>query len=164
MLALDPGRKDAGLVVGLYRCAVGSLPWHLRIAAYLVWLETGATALRAGRPALAHDRVAEVMDRLARDPRPRAFGEEALWHHTAGVALARLGREDAARREFDAALQGEARDWVRGRTHFELARLAAAHGDRAAARAALDRAITLCTRDNDAAAARDACRLRDRLG
>lgn len=36
VLALDPRRKDAGLIVGAYRYAVGSLPAPLRLMAYLI--------------------------------------------------------------------------------------------------------------------------------
>ncbi len=36
VLALDPARKDAGLIVGAYRYAVGSMPAPLRLMAYLI--------------------------------------------------------------------------------------------------------------------------------
>ncbi len=36
VLVLDPSRKDAGLIVGAYRYAVGSLPAPLRLMAYLI--------------------------------------------------------------------------------------------------------------------------------
>jgi tetratricopeptide (TPR) repeat protein len=36
VLALDPRRKDAGLIVGAYRYAVGSMPAPLRLMAYLI--------------------------------------------------------------------------------------------------------------------------------
>src|SRR6202022_5082270 len=43
----------------------------------LLWLEDGSTELRAGRPDQAKAALEEGMERLSRDPRPRAFGEDA---------------------------------------------------------------------------------------
>ncbi len=40
-LALDPGRKDAGLIVGLYQYAVASLPLPLKLIARMVGFESG---------------------------------------------------------------------------------------------------------------------------
>jgi tetratricopeptide (TPR) repeat protein len=45
----------------------------------ILWLEAGATALRAGRAAEAEQFLSEGVKRLAADRRPRMFGEEALW-------------------------------------------------------------------------------------
>ena len=45
----------------------------------LLWLETGATALRAGRPTDALRWLSAGIDMTARDTRRRMFGEEALW-------------------------------------------------------------------------------------
>src|SRR3954447_16492029 len=42
----------------------------------LLWLEAGSTALRARRFEEARADVAEGMERLSRDPRPRAYGED----------------------------------------------------------------------------------------
>src|ERR1700722_11183199 len=42
----------------------------------LVWLESGATNLRAGRPADAERILAEGFSKLATDSRPRMFGED----------------------------------------------------------------------------------------
>jgi tetratricopeptide (TPR) repeat protein len=125
----------------------------------LLWLETGATALRAGRPEVAEQFLEEGMKRLAADARPRAFGEDALWNHKRGIALARLGRQDAAERHLRAALEGETRDWVRGRSHLELGRLALARGDAEGARAAFERAASLSEKDNDTPRAREARRM-----
>jgi tetratricopeptide (TPR) repeat protein len=224
VLSLDPGRKDAGLTVGIYRYVVSSLSLPLRLMAYVVgfggdkdrgvrmmeeaatyrgdaqaeaqfalvliytrerrfadalnvlaqlrtryprnrllWLESGATALRAGRTEAAEQFLREGMARLASDSRPRAFGEEALWRLKRGTALARLARTSEATALLRDALTGEGRDWVRGRAHLELGRLAVAMNDTAAAVRHFDTAVTLCERDNDAASAAEARDLRARL-
>ena len=62
VLALDPARKDAGLIVGLYRYAVASLPAPLRLMAQLAGFgggrERGLAAGRGGR-ALSERRADE---------------------------------------------------------------------------------------------------------
>jgi tetratricopeptide (TPR) repeat protein len=223
-LEIDPRRKDAALIVGIYRYVIGSLALPLRLMAYVVgfggdkqrgirmveeaaaftsdaqaeaqfaltllynrerrfdealnvlerlrkrfprnrflWLEGGATALRAGRADAANRLLAEGMSLLAADRRPRARGEEPLWRHKRGTALARLGRAAEAATELRAALTGEGRDWVRGRSHLELGRLALARGDRAAAQADFERAAALCAKDRDDAFAEEARKLRDQV-
>ena len=54
----------------------------------LLWLETGSTCLRAGRPADAERVLDEGFTRFADDRRPRMFGEDALWHYKRGTARA----------------------------------------------------------------------------
>ena len=210
-LTLDPRRKDAGLVVGLYRYAVASLPAPLRLLAHLagfggdrerglrmvedaahypsdaqpnalftlillynrearyddalrvigelqrqfprnrlLWLEASNTALRAGRPADARVAVEEGLARAARDPRPRAFGEDARWRYAYGTALAALKNSAAAERELRVALDGVTRDWVRGRVHKELGKLADRAGDRTRALDEYRLAARLCRQDRDA--------------
>ena len=58
----------------------------------LVWLESGSTLLRAGRPADAERFLNDGLTRFADDKRPRMFGEDALWHYKRGAARAALGR------------------------------------------------------------------------
>ena len=41
VLELDPARKDAGLIVGMYRYAVSLLPWHWRLLADLAGFDGG---------------------------------------------------------------------------------------------------------------------------
>lgn len=125
----------------------------------LVWLESGSTCLRAGRPADAERFLSEGVKRFADDRRPRMFGEDALWRYKRGAALAGLGRSAEAETELRAALLAEGRPWVHGRTQLELGKLAAKAGNRAAARSAFQAAIGLCERDNDPATAADARRL-----
>lgn len=221
VVQLDARRKDAGLVLGVYRIAVSALAMPLRWMAYLVgfesgreiglrmveeaaaypseaqtearfalillynrsgrfddalqaieglrrlyprnrllWLEAGSTALRAGRAADAEAMLTEGMNRLREDTRPRAFGEEARWHYKRGAARVALGRRDAALDDLQAALSGEAPDWVRGRVYVELGKLADLGGDRGRALAHYEKAITSCEKDGDRACVEEAWRLK----
>jgi tetratricopeptide (TPR) repeat protein len=219
VMAIDPHRKDAGLVVGMYRYAVSTLspPWRLlahlagfgggrerglrlveeaagypsdvqtnarfmlvlmynREARYadamnvidqlqrqyprnrLLWLEAGGTALRAGRPAEARRAIEDGLVMLAHDTRPRGFGEDARWRLAHGTALVALNDRQPAQRALRAALTAEARDWIRGRAHKELGKLADLAGDRAGAIAEYRAAIRLCQADHDPDGAEEAKR------
>jgi tetratricopeptide (TPR) repeat protein len=216
-LALAPVRKDAGLVVGLYRYAVSDLSVPLRLVAYLagmsgdrvralrlvedaagypsdvqpnamftlilmynresryadalrvieelkerfprnrlLWLEEGGTALRAGKFAEARAATEAGLARLAHDTRPLAPGEESRWRYTHGAALVGLKESLAAARELNAALPLATRDWVRGRIHKELGKVADLTGDRARALAEYRTADQLCRADRDATCSDDA--------
>ena len=61
----------------------------------LVVLETGSTALRAGRFEQADEILTEGLGMLEGDRRPRMGGEEALWRYKRGAARAALGRSSA---------------------------------------------------------------------
>jgi tetratricopeptide (TPR) repeat protein len=54
----------------------------------LLWLEAGMSQLRAGQPGDALRSLDEGLEKLARDRRPKAPGEEARWQHYRRVALA----------------------------------------------------------------------------
>jgi len=125
----------------------------------LVWLESGATNLRAGRPAEAVRILAEGMSRFASDPRPRMFGEEALWLYKRGAGHAALGHTADAEQDLRQAVSSEGRPWVLGRSHFELGKLALKAGRTADARRELQAAAVLCDGDNDGATADEARRL-----
>jgi len=124
----------------------------------LLWLETGSTDLRAGLAADAERILNDGIARFADDKRPRMFGEDALWHYKRGAAMAALKRGDAAS-ELQRSLSVEGREWVHGRAHVELGKLALAHGDRTAAQREFRAAIPLCQSDNDDAWADEARRL-----
>lgn len=219
VLNREPGRKDAGFIVGAYRYIVANLALPLRVMAYVVgfggdrdrgirlvegaahyasdlqtdakialvfiynrerrfddasrvlrdlrrlypknrlfWLEGGATALRAGRASDAEALLTEGIKKLAGDTRPRAFGEEALWHYKLGATLVVLGRREDARRALSTAHSLPSRDWVRGRTHTEVGKLQDLAGNRVGAKAEYVRAMALCERDNDTIGAREARR------
>jgi len=115
----------------------------------LVWLESGSTSLRAGRPADAERFLNDGMARFAHDTRTRMFGEDALWLYKRGAARAALGRDKEARQDLEQALKTEGRQWAHGRTHLELGKLSAKAGNQAAARKEFQQAISLCESDND---------------
>lgn len=125
----------------------------------LVWLETGATNLRAGRPADAERVLAEGISKFASDDRPRMFGEEALWFYKRGAARAALGRTSEAEQDLRKAVSLEGRKWVHGRAHLELGKIAARAGKHEEARQHFRQATTLGDADNDGAAADEARRL-----
>lgn len=219
VLELDPSRKDAGLIVGMYRYLVSQLSLPLRMMAYVVgfgggkelgiqmieeaarhpgegqadarfalvllynrerryddalrvlrqlqeafprnrilWLEAGATALRAGRSADAERLLDDGLQRLVTDKRPRMFGEEALWYLKRGTARVALDRPQEAEADLRRVLALESRKWVTGRAHGELGKLADLRGDRATARGEFLRAVTLTREDNDPAGAEEAAR------
>ncbi len=125
----------------------------------LLWLETGSTCLRAGRPADAERVLDEGFTRFADDRRPRMFGEDALWHYKRGTARAGIGKAAEAEADLRTAIRLEGRKWVHARAHLELGRLALKAGNRAAARAELQAAVTLGESDNDPLTADEARRL-----
>jgi tetratricopeptide (TPR) repeat protein len=125
----------------------------------LIWLESGATSLRAGRPADADRVLTEGFSKLAADGRPRMFGEDALWFYKRGAARAALGRSADAEQDLRKSISSEGRSWVHGRAHLELGKLLSSAGNRAAAMAEFQSAATLCDADNDGATADEARRL-----
>ena len=128
----------------------------------LAWLESGSTALRAGRPADAERFLSDGIARFADDKRERMFGEQALWFYKRGAARAALGRRAEAEQDLRQSVSSEGRKWVHGRAHLELGKLLLRAGDsvnRVAARAELQTAATLGDADNDRAAAAEARRL-----
>jgi len=219
-LELDPRRKDAGLIVGMYRYGVSTLSMPLRLlaglagfgsgrergliqveeaAAYpsdvqtnalftliviynrearyddalrvihklqhlyprnrLLSLEAGSTALRAGRFGEARAAIEEGLEKLSRDPRPRAFGEEARWRYAHGAALVGLHQTELAERELRAVLSLEGPEWLRGRAHKELGKLADLAGDRTRATAAYQLAIRICREQHDSICSNEAAAL-----
>ena len=114
----------------------------------LLWLEEANTALRAGQPRDARAAIEAGLTRFRDDPRPRAFGEAARWRLAHGTALVTL-RDPAAEAELHAAIELATSDWVRGRAHKELGRLAGLRGDHAAALTEYRIAEPLCRDDRD---------------
>ena len=210
VLAIDPARTDAGLVVGTYRYIVGIMSLPLRMMAYvagfgggkdrglqliedaaasrtdasadakfalvllynrerryadalrilselqrdyarnrILWLEAGATALRAGHAADAERQLSTGLKMFASDKRPRMFGEEALWLQKHGAALLALGRTADAEAEQRRVLTLESRRWVAGRAHAELGTIADLRNDRADARTHFRQAVALAEEDHD---------------
>lgn len=114
-----------------------------------LWYEGGATLIRAGHYEQADAMLSEGIRRRDADRRERMFGEDALWHYKRGVARSHLGRFEAAYGDLQVALTQEAREWVRGRAHAELGRIAFTHGNREQARVHYRQALELAGRGND---------------
>ena len=115
----------------------------------LLWLEAASTALRAGRAAEARAFVEDGMRRRAADARKRAFGEDARWKYVHGATLVATRRAADAEPELRAALDLPSRDWVHGRVHAELGKLADLSGDRPRALTEYRAAMRLCALDDD---------------
>jgi hypothetical protein len=99
----------------------------------LMWLESGATYLRAGRPADAEIVLTEGLRMLATDHRPRMLGEDGHWYYSRGMARVRLRKPAEAIADLTEALRHEQLGWVRGRTYLELGKAADLAGNRAGA-------------------------------
>jgi tetratricopeptide (TPR) repeat protein len=115
----------------------------------LIWLEAGATQLRAGRGAEADAELTAGIERLERDTRPRSFSEEALWRYKRGAARVLAGNYGGAETDLKAALAARTRDWVRGRARTELGKLADLAGNRARAISEYQAAAALCEKGRD---------------
>jgi tetratricopeptide (TPR) repeat protein len=124
-----------------------------------LWYEGGATLIRAERYEQAEAMLNEGIRRRDQDRRERMFGEDALWHYKRGVARARLGRLDEAYGDLQVPLNQEARDWVRGRAHAELGRIALKNSNREQARLHYRQALELAKRGNDPTGAAEAATL-----
>ena len=125
----------------------------------LLWLEAGSTALRAGRFEDARAAIAEGMDRLSRDSRPRAYGEDARWRYCSGAALIGLRRVELAERELRSVLDTDAPKWLHGRAHKELGKIADLSGDRSRAIGEYRIANRICREQHDGACADEASAL-----
>src|SRR5262249_28267296 len=112
-------------------------------------LEAGSTALRAGRFDEARQAIEEGMSRLSADQRPRAFGEEARWRYYRGSALVGLHRVDEAEGNLRFVLTGESAEWLPGRAHKELGKIADLAGNRAGAIAEYRLASRICREQHD---------------
>jgi tetratricopeptide (TPR) repeat protein len=124
----------------------------------VLWLEAGATAVRARQYSEADRLLTAGIDALPSDPRPRAFGEEALWFYKRGLARLALRRLEPARADLNRAAGFPMRDWVNARVQLELGKLADLEARRADARAAYSAAIRLAGVGNDPETADEARR------
>ena len=85
-----------------------------------------------------------------------------MWYAKRGAALAAVGSRARAEADLRKALAAEGRDWVHGRCHLELGKLADLSGNRTAAVAEYRRALALCGADRDPIGRREAERLLER--
>jgi tetratricopeptide (TPR) repeat protein len=125
----------------------------------LLWLERATTALRAGRSGDARAAHEEGLAALAKDPRPRAFGEEARWRWAYGAALVLSGQIESADRELRQVLVLEGPAWLRGRAHKELGKVEDLRGHRAAAVEHYREAVRIGKAEHDPGSADEAASL-----
>ena len=125
----------------------------------LLWLEKGATAIRAGKGAEADAVLTEGLRKLDTDYRAKMPGERALWLYKRGSARILLRDTAAARRDLEAALTQGPLGWVQGRITVELGKAADLDGQRAQAVALYQRAAGICQGQQDPACREEATRL-----
>ena len=124
----------------------------------LLWLESGATYLRAGKPAEADAVLTEGMRMLAADGRPRMLGEDGHWFYERGMARVRQRRAADAIADLTEALKHEQLGWVRTRTYLELGKAADLAGNRSGAVAEYTKAQQAAVTSGDSEAAAQAKR------
>ncbi len=124
----------------------------------LLWLESGATYLRAGKPAEADAMLTEGLRMLAADTRVRMAGEQGHWLYERGMARVRLRRAAEAIADLTEALKHEQLGWVRTRTYLELGKAADLAGNRPGAVAEYTKAQQSAVTSGDAEAADQARR------
>ena len=121
-------------------------------------LEEGAASIRAGRGPEAEAALTRGLEMLARDKRPRVPGEEALWLYKRGLARLNQNRPVPASDDLNRALASAPTNWVRGRIHVEIGKLADLAGRRAEALAAYRTAKSICDANADEICAAEASR------
>jgi hypothetical protein len=124
----------------------------------LLWLESGATYLRAGKPAEADAVLTEGLRMLSADKRVRMAGEDGHWLYERGMARVRLRRAAEAIADLTEALKHEQLGWVRTRTYLELGKAADLAGNRQGAVAEYTKAQQSAATSGDAQAAEQARR------
>src|SRR3954469_8842065 len=125
----------------------------------LLWLEAANTALRAERYEEARQAIEDGMKRLAGDSRARAYGEDARWRYGHGAALVGVHQVEPAEDELRHVLTLPAPEWLCGRAHKELGKIADLSGDRAQARREYRIASGICREQHDNLCADEADRL-----
>jgi len=121
-------------------------------------LELGSAAIRAGRLVEADATLSRGLAAFDADPRPKIPGERALWTYKRGLARLLMNRQADAFVDFGSVLEQHPVDWVRGRTHLELGKLADLAANRPGALAQYKQAKALCEASNDPICAADASR------
>jgi Flp pilus assembly protein TadD len=122
----------------------------------LFWLNEGAAALLAGQPERADVALSRGVAVQAWTAGPAVLGESALWFAHRGTARARLDRITEAERDLATGLVSAPRDWVRGRIHAQLGRIAVAAGDLERARHQFLAAIEFSQRGGDRGTSKEA--------
>jgi hypothetical protein len=129
----------------------------------LVVLNVAATALAASDASRAAEAITGGLAVGPRFDQPAVLGERAMWFYIRGAARAAL-REPGAAPDLNAALANGPRDWIRARTHVELAKLALQAGDQAQVESHLAAAEQYGRKAGDRVPVEEARRLRSRRG
>jgi len=124
----------------------------------LFQLEEGAAAIRAGRAADADSVLTRGIDALKKDSRPKIPAEEATWYYKRGLARLNQNHPAPASADLQHALGAMPSDWIRGKIHVEVGKLADLAGRRQDALAAYRTAKTLCENTDDTLCAKEADR------
>lgn len=115
----------------------------------LITLNEGATAIEWKQFGPAESRLREGLQAYYARREPPVWGEEALWFLKLGTARAALGRIDEAVADLSRVFTAAPREWVRGRAHFEIGKIALARGAVTEARRHFTDAAHFATRSND---------------
>jgi tetratricopeptide (TPR) repeat protein len=122
----------------------------------LLWLNAATIAIETGQFDVAERHLTAGLAARDLEAPPPVLGERAMWLLKRGTARAALGRAADAVADLTQALAAGPRDWVRGRTHLELAKLARTRHDDPEAASQLRLAIEFGKRGGDQAAVRAA--------
>ena len=128
----------------------------------LLVLEEGAALIRAGHADTANDVLTAGLARLDKDMRPRVPGERAHWLYKRGLARINWNHLTDAAVDLNTALGLQPVEWVRGRIHVDLGKLADLAGNRSKALAEYTDGGAICSRSNDPACVAEAERLKKR--
>ena len=118
----------------------------------LFLLERAGAAIRAGHPSEADAALTQGLSQFERDTRPKIPGERAFWLYKRGMARVLLKRAPDAEADLRAALENQPVEWVRGRIHLELGKVADLQGKRAVALGEYRQARTIADANDDALA------------
>jgi len=119
-------------------------------------LEQGSAAIRAGKHAEAETLLTSGLQALDRDARPKMPGEKALWLYKRGLARFWRDRRADAAQDLHEALRNEPLEWVRGRAHLALGKIADLNGRREEAVTRYRNAREISANAKDPAGAADA--------
>jgi tetratricopeptide (TPR) repeat protein len=118
--------------------------------------EEGAAEVRAGLGASAEATLSRGLTTLDRDDRPKFPGERAQWLYTRAKARVELNHPADAHVDLDRALESAPVDWVRGRIHLELGKVADLESRRPDAVSEYRQARAICDATDDPICASDA--------
>jgi tetratricopeptide (TPR) repeat protein len=125
-------------------------------------LERAGAAIRAGHAAEADTVLTQGLSQFERDTRPKFPGERAFWLYKRGMARVLLKHAADAEADLRAALESQPLEWVRGRIHLELGKVADLQAKRAVALDEYRQARTIAGANNDAIAEAAASRFERR--